>query len=549
MNVFLRHEGWSGRAVGLLLGALAVSGQAPLHIWPVTLICMAGLYLRLHYAAQSARPRKAGFHSAMWFALGYFGVSIFWVGSAFIARGPAFIPIMPPMVLGLAGLLAIFWGLAGGFYTAWLARVQNTTIQHKGLWAVLAFTSFFFLAEFARGHVFGGLPWNLLGYIFEAGSAPSQIAAWINIYGLTWCVILIAACLGQAWQIKFVKPVQSLSAYLIPASLSILILIGLYGYGTIRLSGAENDYVDDVKIRIVSVPFDQADHLDPQKSYEIVNGFLGQSLAEGVEDVTHIVWPEGAVLGLAMENEDLLRVMGRGLIQYDKTPPVWLMQSLRLEQRPHPKTGAVINDFYNSSVAVTFDAAGNPAISNYNDKHRLVPFGEFIPGGTWLESQLPTISASLSSLTPAKTKTLSTFPGLPRLSAQICYEAVFPGLTPKDLKNPAKLILNQSNDAWYGKSWGPWQHANIARYRALEQGLPMIRVASNGVSAVISPYGGVDKVLTARDESHIDTKLPKALNLNNNTKFIIFILCLLNVIISLLCTRLYLWGKQSYLNR
>ena len=79
MNVFLRHEGWSGRAVGLGLGALAVCGQAPLHIWPVTLICMAGMYLRLHYAAQSARPRKAGFHSAMWFALGYFGVSIFWV--------------------------------------------------------------------------------------------------------------------------------------------------------------------------------------------------------------------------------------------------------------------------------------------------------------------------------------------------------------------------------------------------------------------------------------------------------------------------------------
>jgi len=544
MNLLLRHEGWTGRAVGLVLGGLAVCGQAPLHIWPLTLICLAALYMRLHYAAQSERPRKAGFHSAMWFALGYFGVSIFWVGSAFIARGPAFIPIMPPMVLGLAALLAIFWGLAGGFYTALLARIKLRS-GFTGFWAILAFTSFFFLAEFGRGHLFGGLPWNLLGYIFEAGSAPSQIAAWINIYGITWLVLLMAACLGQAAQTRAVGPkIQNQAGGFIPSLTVFAILAGLFGYGHLRLSGAQTTIVDGVEIRIVSVPFEQSEQFDPQKSIEIINRFLAQSLAPGVEDVTHIVWPEGAALGLAMDDYALLQTMGAGLVSYDDTPPVWLLQSLRLEERPHPKTGKAIRDYYNSSVAIQYDRAGNAAVAGYNDKHRLVPFGEFIPGGKWLEARLPTISAGLSSFTPAPQKTLSDFPGLPRVSAQICYEALFPGLTPKDLKRPAELILNQSNDAWYGESWGPLQHANMAKYRAIEQGLPMVRAASNGISGVIDPYGRVESFLTATNESHIDEHLPKPLKLNNITKLMTLILGLLNLGISLICARLFVWDKS-----
>ncbi len=545
MNLLLRHEGWAGRAIGFILGGLAICGQAPLHLWPITLICLAGLYVRLQYAAQSRYPCKAGFHSAMWFALGYFGVSIFWVGSAFIARGPAFIPIMPPMVAGLAALLAVFWGIAGGLYAGWLHK-SRARISLSSFWPIIAFTSVFFLAEIMRGHVFGGLPWNLPGYVFEAGSAPSQIAAWVNIYGLTWFVLFMAACLGQAMQAGFIQINSIRKLVILPSLAVITILTGLFSYGYFRLANAQDDNVEGVKIRIVSVPFDQADHFDTQKSFDIVNRFLTQSLAPGVEDVTHIVWPEGAALGVAMDDYNLLQAMGRGLVQYDDSPPIWLMQSLRLEQKPDAKTGAAVNNYYNSSVAITFDAAGNPAISGYNDKRVLVPFGEFIPGGKWLESRLPVISASLASLSPAKRKTLSNFPGLPRVSPQICYEAVFSGLTPKDLKNPAKLILNQSNDAWYGKSWGPWQHANIARYRAIEQGLPIIRAASNGVSGVISPYGNVNVFLTSIDESHIDLHLPKSLNLNNNTKLITLILCLLNLGISLLCMRLLRVGSGNY---
>lgn len=540
----LRHEGWRGRVTGAALGALAVCGQAPLHIWPLALVCFALLYARLHYAAQSKAPHKAGFHSAIYFAIGYFGVSIFWVGSAFIARGPAFIPIMPPMVLGLALLLAMFWAIAGRYYARLIAAAGPNT---GGLLPILAFTSFFFLAEFTRGHVFGGLPWNLPGYIFEAGSAPSQIAAWVNIYGLSWFVLLVAACFGQVFYLGLSGYVslsggfsQRLKTARVQVSIlstaGLCVLLSLFAYGSLRLSGAQPDYVDGVKLRLVSVPFDQAEHFDPQSSHEIVSRFFAQSLAPGIEDVTHLVWPEGAVLGLAMDDYGLLRAMGQSLVQYDDTPPVWLMQSTRLESMPNPRGQGVLRRYYNSSVAVSFDAKGNPAISVYNDKYKLVPFGEFIPGANWLGARVPVLSASLTSLSPAKRKELSNYPGLPRVSAQICYEAVFPGLTPWDDKNPAKVILNQSNDAWYGKSWGPWQHANIARYRALEQGIPMIRVAANGVSGVVDPYGKLQAHLTFNDEAYIDTQLPHALSAANHTKVTIWILFLINLGIGLLCS-------------
>ncbi len=514
MPVWLRTQGWAGRGLGFLFGGLGVLGHAPLHLWPLGLVSFALLFIRLLHTAQTRPGFKAGFGTAFWHGLGYFGLGIFWIGSAFIARGPAFIPIMPPMVLGLAALLALFWAVAGGIF----ARSQL-----KGLHAAIFFTAAMSLAELARGHLFGGFPWNLPGYIFEAGSRPSQIASLINIYGLSWIVLFISAALGLLMHRRH---------RIAGGIIAVLGLAGLYGYGHMRLSSAQITMAENVNIRLVNVPFSQAEKFDPEKSRDIVNKFLTVSVAPGLEDVTHLIWPEGAVNGLAMESEALLYAMGRELSAIDSTPPVWIMNSLRLQTRPHPRSGDIISDYFNSSVAITYGATGTPTIAAYNDKHRLVPFGEFIPGGKWLESyDFPLVSTALASMTPAPEKRLADFPGLPRLSPQICYEADFPGLTPIDKARPVQLILNQTNDAWYGKTWGPAQHANIARYRALEEGLPMVRSASNGLSAIIDPYGRIYKSIPRDDLSHIDTGLPNSLRKTRQTRLIIFFNCLINLLI------------------
>ena len=513
----LKTTGWSGRFIGMALGAVAVLGQAPFHFWPVTLICLAILLARLQWASGQLRHIRSGFGAGFWFAFGYFMAGTYWIGSAFIARGPEFIPVMPPMIIGLGVLLSVFWGAAGAVFAK---------LRPIGVSAVVLFTALFFLAEFARGHVFGGFPWNLPGYIFEGGGAISQLASLVGVYGLTFCVFVVSGLFNLVIfsQKKF-----------IPLAASLLILGGAFAFGSFRLNNATLSYVEDVTLRLVQVRFDQKDKFDPYKSVDIVNDFLSWSVAPGIEDVSHIIWPEGAVNGLAIENEALMNAMGRELSVMTQTPPVWLLNSLRNEQRPHPKTGKVIDDYYNSSVAVKFNADGVPAIAAFNDKKRLVPFGEFIPGGKWMEMQnVPVISTSLLSISASEVKHNAQFPGLPYLSPQICYEIIFSGFTPHPKNEPRpEWILNQSNDAWYGNSFGPLQHSNMATYRAIEEGLPVVRSAANGVTGVIDPYGRYTNSLGPKMTNVLDLKLPKPLNFTLFSNLVYHLLLLINLLVAL----------------
>ena len=528
----LRITGWRGRFTGLALGAVAVLGLAPFHIWPLMMVSLAFLLARLILAGEEERSTKAGVSVAFWHALGYFLAGTYWIGSAFIARGPEFIPIMPPMILALGALLAFFWGLAGGLF----ARLRP-----QGIIALPLFFSLFFLAEFTRGHLFGGFPWNLPGYIFEAGGPVSQFASIGGIYGLSAFVFVLSALLYGGLFRR--QKLAYLAAFLV-------LFGGVFTAGYLRLANAKVEYVEDVKLRIAHIRFEQKDKLDPQASVNIVNAFITQSLAPGIEDVTHLIWPEGAVTGLAIENEPLMSAMGYELSQVDVTPPIWLLNSLRHEQRPDPRTGATIDDYYNSSVAVRFSARGVPSIAALNDKRRLVPFGEFIPGGKWMEARnVPVISTSLLSISAAKIKTLATFPGLPKVSPQICYEIIFSGLTPRPKNEPsAEWILNQSNDAWYGDSIGPMQHANMSRFRAIEEGLPVIRAASNGVSAIIDSYGRYKDSVTPKKSQFVDGKLPRKIQSPPFKRFFNYLLALINLLIALCCLTVLLMGSDNHRN-
>ncbi len=487
-NRFFALRGWSARLTLFLLGAIAVLGHAPFHLWALALIGFAALFAYLRANKQSD---ISGFWMSFYFALGYFLAGTFWIGSAFIARGPEFIPVMPPMVLGLSALLALFWGWAGMIYKRWAGEGWRGWVALIGL---------FLLAELARGHVFGGFPWNLPGYVFKAGTPLSQLASPLGIYGLSGLVFAASATLAVSMvhqQIR--KPMAAI--------VQALVLFWVAGY--LRLSQAEVQNVPDVNLRIVQVSFDQKDRFDRAKSIQVVNQFLQASVSPGIEDTTHLIWPEGAVIGLALENPSLMAVMGQALTETDATPPIWLLNTLRHEQKTG-LDGLPQDQYFNTSTAISFDPLGVATVRAYNDKWRLVPFGEIIPGGRLVEQfGAKTISSSLASLTPAPQKDLAQFPGLPMLSPQICYEIIFPGLTPQ---GGAKWILNQSNDAWFGGSTGPHQHANIAAYRAIENGLPVVRSASNGVSGVIDPYGRYQKALWPSEGGVIDAPLPQAIS-------------------------------------
>jgi apolipoprotein N-acyltransferase len=496
-------------------GAIAVFGFAPFHIWGLTLVSLTLLFIRLVGVSTWERPGRAGFWTGLLFGLGWFSASCFWIAAAFIERGPAFIPMIPPLVGGLAIVLSLFWGFAG-----------VVVARQSGLWRkALVFVAVFTLAELARGHLLSGFPWNMAAYAFEPGGAMSQSASLFGVYGLTMAAYSVAALAGMVVLTRNWRPALAAGAA----------LVALFSFGTLRLSGATQDVHPDVVLRLVAVPFRQSEKINRETSLGIVNAYLGVSVEPGIEAVTHIVWPEGAVNGLATEDEALLNYMGEQLALRTDTPPVWLMSSLRREVGLD-RNGVLKTRYYNSAVAVTFDAQGNPAIAGSNDKKKLVPFGEFIPGGELVERiGARLVSTAIASITPTTEKRVSQFPGLPPISPQICYEVIFPGLTPNGSVQ-AEAILNQSNDAWFGGTIGPAQHAAIARYRAIEEGMPLIRSAANGVSGVFNSYGRAERVLTGKRVGQLDTVLPVSIGQTVEMTRVNAVLALINLVLFLLST-------------
>lgn len=496
----LTLSGWRGRGIDFTAGAIAVLGLAPFYVWIIALLAFGVLALRLDRRAQAeVNAAKLCRSSGFWFGMGYFVFGIFWIGSAFIARGPEYVPLMVPMVLGLCFVLSLFWMLAGHVYAK---------LRPNGLWAPFIFASLLSMAEIARGHVLTGFPWNLPGYVFKAGGAVSQSASLIGIYGLTFLTLLLSGLIAHSLSSRD-KGAEK------PAGLAVLVLLfSLFGFGFARLQLAKPlEFHKGVNLRIVQIPFDQSDKFDPKKSIDIVNQYLTQTAEPGLEDVTHLVWPEGAVNGLALENEPLIRAVSELFLSFDNSPPIWMTQSLRSETRPNLK-GEIVEDYYNTSAAISFAPDGSAAIETLNDKSLLVPFGEYIPFGKWVENRgVSPLSTAMASISPAPKKLLASFPGLPRVSPQICYEIIFSAMTPRPrTSEPAQWILNQSNDGWYGKSSGPRQHANQAAYRAIEEGLPIVRSAGNGISGVIDPYGRWYVRAEPDARMALDTQLPKPIS-------------------------------------
>ena len=475
LNPFSRHVTWRSRALDLALGASAVLGFAPFGLWPLTVLAFAALYVRL---AGHAVP-KEGWSSGFWFGVGYFAFGLFWITSAFIERGPEYIPFVPPLVGGLVVLLSLFW--------AWAGR-QVVATRARGLWAVLLFGSLFFLAEWLRGHLFGGFPWNLPAHGLSSTPVMMQGASVVGTYGLSYLLLLAAGGLGQAW---FARR----GAWWPGAAVGLGILISMAGFGALRLLdtpvGAQAN-LPDVRLRLVHVPFRQSEMMDPRGAVELTNRYFETTLSEPLDGVTHIVWPEGAVRGVSMDDLGFLSVWPSVL----EDPPHFLFSSIRVEETPQDG-----ERYFNSAVAVTYPDRF-PQVAAWSDKRRLVPMGEVVPFSETLSRF--GFEAIAASFTPAPDKRNVSYPGLPAASVQICYEIIFGGLT----EGSPAFILNQSNDAWFGRTTGPAQHAAIARFRAVEEGVPLVRAAANGESGVVDAYGRWVSRMGPQAEGVLDVSVP-----------------------------------------
>lgn len=462
MRTPLRPGVWLPVAVAA--GAAAALGQVPWSLWPLALIGYgAGIWL----VADAPGLRRA-FWRGWAFGVGHFGVALHWITEPFqidAARDGWMAPFA--LVLMAAGL-ALFWGAAAAV---------SVRVPRRALGFALALAG----AEAARSVVLTGFPWALPGHVW-LGHAPEQLAALAGAGGLTLLTLLVAA-LPVTWGWRGMGASAA--------------LLGLaFGFGLWREAQPLPAPPGPV-IRLVQPDADQVLKWQPEHAAEFFARHLDLTASPADRRPDLIVWPETAVPFLLNDPWDGLDRMVQAA---GDTPIVFGVQ------RTEGLRG------FNSLAVLGRDAAGAPEVRAVYDKHHLVPFGEYIPGGDLLADLL-----SVPSFAPKQGFGYSAGPGpalldlgpLGQVLPLICYEAVF-AYFPRAVSRPG-WMLQITNDAWFGDVAGPFQHLALARLRSIETGLPLVRVANTGVSAVVDARGGIVAELGLNRMGVLDAALPRAL--------------------------------------
>lgn len=482
-------RGWRRVAVTILAGGLSVLAFAPWHAFPILFLTLPVLVWMIDGSGSARSAAGAGWL----FGFGYFLVNLFWIGEAFLVEADKFAVLMPLAVTLLPGGLAFFWAAAAA-----AAR----TFWREGAMRAVVLAIAITLAEWLRGHLFTGLPWNVIGYALTYPLELMQSASVLGVYALSLPAVVIFALplvmLSDARRTgasRFVLVGRALAAGILP-------LVALYGFGTWRLAATSVGTLEGVKLRLVQPSVPQREKWMASKQGEIFGLHLDLSTrnAQGVRDdlagVTHVVWPEAAMPFLPLEHPEALNAIGALLPE----GRVLITGALRREPREGGRQAG-----FNSLLA--FDEEGRH-IATY-DKTHLVPFGEYLPLEPVLSAiGLTKLTQGLGSFQPgAEPRPPLAIPGLPPAAGLICYEALFPGAVVDDGQRPGVLV-NVTNDGWFGDTSGPRQHFHQARVRAVEEGLPLIRVANNGISGIIDPVGRVRARIELNARGVADSSLP-----------------------------------------
>jgi apolipoprotein N-acyltransferase len=482
---------WRPVILSLAAGAAAALAFPPFGLLPGLLgyALLSGL---LDRAAPTRRVRS-GFWRGWLAGTAFFLISTWWVGEAFFVDAKEQGWMAPIAVALLAAGLGLFWGAAGALYT-WA--------RPAGAWRPVVFAGCFCLFEWLRGHVLTGFPWDLAGETWRAGSAPSQAASIIGAYGLSWITVAVAASPALLW------PRPSRPAW-IAVGLAAITIAGLYGYGWARLAHTLQTPDNAVRVRVVQANVDQESKYDEALFRSILDRYLSLTARPAARVPDIVIWPEGAIPDAV--NDYLApgtwtRAAITGALHPGQT---LLLGGYRFAGDPdHSKA-------YNSLLFLRAES-GDLSLTGVYDKFRLVPFGEYLPAeGLLAPLGFKKLVHVTDGFDPGPRPKPISPPGLPPVQPLICYESLFPGFVRQGAAAAGRpaWIVNVSNDAWFGRTSGPWQHLNIASYRAIEEGLPMVRATPTGVSAVIDAYGrtGSGQRLGQGAFGIIDAPLPPAL--------------------------------------
>ena len=450
--------GWKLAFVSFALGVAAASGQAPLDLWFVTLAALGALFAVI--LGQKHRARAVW---AAWMGgAGYFCAALSWVISPFLVEADTYAWMAPFALMAMGFGLALFWAAA-----AWLGlRARRPAL---GLAVALA------AGELARGYVLTGFPWALLGHIW-IDTPVGQAAAMVGPSGLALLTALLAAAIaaGAIW--------GRLTA--------VGVFAGLWAFGLWTLAQPMPPDTATT-LRLVQPNAAQSLKWDESQARVFYNRLISATSALPTPDL--VIWPETALPYLQEYNPELPRLMAQAA-----NGATLIYGRQRIEG---------VRGWNSLSVL----SPQGDEIALY-DKHHLVPFGEYIPFGDlayeWFG--LTAFAAQVGNgYTAGAGPQVIDLGRFGKMLPLICYEAVFP----QDLRADTRpdWLLHATNDAWFGTLTGPFQHAAQARLRAIEQGLPMVRVANTGVTAIYDARGRLRASLPFEQEAHLDSALPAAL--------------------------------------
>lgn len=477
--------GWSRRLIALAAGATGALALPPFGFAPAMIVAMTAAVWLLDGADGTTRGAtfRAAFADGWWWGFGYFLAGLWWLGAAFLVDADQFLWALPLGVIGLPLFLALF--PAFGFV---LARA----LWSPGPGRIFALAAGLSAAEFLRANILTGFPWNELGMALGQYLWSAQIAAWVGLHGLTLIVVALAA----APAILKARPIAAAA----------LASVALVAFGAWRASEPAPAPVAGVRLRLVQPNTAQGPGFSAANGAAILSGYLKLSdratspERSGVADVTHLFWPESAFpFILAREAGALARLVD------------FLHGGATLVTGAASQEGEGATARYFNSMDV-IDRNGLATVRY--DKRRLVPFGEYLPLRGLLDrlhvAQFVRVPGGFS---PGAGPPSLGVHGLPDALAMVCYEAIFPneGRVREGETANVGFILNLTDDGWFGRTAGPYQHFAQARLRAVEWGLPMLRVANTGLSAVVDARGRIVDETPLGVEAVLDAALPGAL--------------------------------------
>lgn len=500
-------HGWRRAILAFGLGASSMLAFAPFCLWPLPFITLPCLIWLLDGVAagistgddRGIRPQwRRAFLTGWFFGFGFFLAGFYWLGFAFVVEAEKFAWLIPLPVMAFPASLALFPALASAL---------AIHFWRPGGSRIFLFASLLFAADWLRGHILTGFPWNIWGYALASNDALAQSASLFGIYGLTLLALLVfssPAALshhshgnGRSW--------------LLPAICAVILATG-YVWGAARLANATEDMVPNVHFRLVQANIAQSGKWVPENRGWIFQRYLdlsNKTATNGrISQPTHLIWPESSVPFIFMMNEKIFEPDARtALSQLTNGELTLILGGERATGQLREDGRYLLENVFNSLFIVGPDGQ---VVDRY-DKLHLVPFGEYLP----FEEALTSIG--IKQLTHAntgfaagdETKLLAP-PGAPSFLPLICYEAIFPAMATAEGQRP-QWLLNITNDAWFGPTSGPYQHLHQTRIRAIEQGLPVIRAANTGISAIIDAHGRVKERLPLNHMGVLDYGLPVAI--------------------------------------